>query len=596
MAMDEQEEFEFRMRMEAEQAAQAAPAAPAPPTQEEIDSFRKPKSGYAGIPEDQMKWWQKADRALALPGHEMFSPGANAARKDLAISTANNIPIIGSYLPQAYGRVKGGALGSPEYLKSRDEMVARLSSIDPGIKATGMALATLPTFGAGPLLKAATVPGRIALATGLGALQFGLTNPGDTPGEYAPAQLLERGKNAVKGGLLGGTLATVANVPQMAKGLKQSANYRAVKAGGGMLKDYRNLDRKDILDRTGDMLMTPQEGPEGKLIQVVTPGATTEEIADRTGQIMKEHGERLKKVYSTLDDNFDKIANSPARDALVTPSKIADSIEQQLIRPMEGVQARKELLAPLRDIVNDFRAMPNQPMRFGEVKRQLSGYDDMINYDKLGGAGKELQKQVRGIINGHMEKAVDAVGQASNFPLYENWKKSKEIFGSMKQMNDIANDKVFRETANRFISPSDHGVGIGMGVASAAAKGAFGPQQALMAAGGAVGNNLMRRFGNNTAALTANNASRLLSTPNMQQFGQFAARQVQPAVTASAQASSPPDPARFRSDVTSKLQGTPYAEQLAGAQSDQDFALRYFALSQGDPNFRAALEGKHRTQ
>lgn len=602
--MNEQEEFEFRKRMEDEQAAQPAPTAalpppaaniPVPPTQEEINNFRKPKSGYAGIPEDQLAWWQKADRALAMPGHEMLSPGSLSAKREALEHGANTLAF--GYLPQIVGRFKGGAFGTPEYLKARDEMVAKLASADPGTKLTGTALGVLPTLGAGSLLKsAATVPGRIAQAAGVGALQAGLANPGDTPGEFNPTQLGARGQNALKGGALAGTLATVANLPQLTDRIKQGANYRAVKQGGAMLKDFRTLDNKGTLDTTGQMMMTPLDGPEGP-IQVVTPGVTLEQVADRTGKLMEHHGKMIGAVQDALDQNFSKMVLDPQlSQVLPNPHAMAEAIEKQLIAPNEGVVAMKSLMPQLQEYVEQLRAMPNAPMSFGNAKQQLKGFDNVINWDKLGGPGKELQKQVRGIINGQIETAVDAVGQASNFPLYDKWKRAKQIYGNMAQMNSIANDKILRDTANRYISPSDYGVGGAATMAAAAAHGHLGPEQIALGIGAAGANHVMRKYGNSVTALGANNLSSALATPNMQQASQFLSQQVQPATTAAVQSSAPPNPAKFRSDVTSKLANTPYAAQLATAKSDQDFALRYFALSQSDPNFRAALEGKQPSQ
>lgn len=748
--MNEQEEFEFRKRMEDEQAAQPAPTAalpppaaniPVPPTQEEINNFRKPKSGYAGIPEDQLAWWQKADRALAMPGHEMFSPGSLAAKRETAEHGADFF--TAGYLPQIVGRLKGGAFGTPEYIKARDEMVAKLAGADPGTKAAGMALGTMATMGAGSALRGGasllgkavpqlssaaqaiggyipdavkvavgaaptkTAIGQLARAAGTGAAYGFAANPGDTPGEMSPPMIEGRLQNAKRGALLSGALAAPF-------ALKRLAQERLA---------AQPSQSADEIIKTAEKLGIPQE-------QVPTEMLTSDQVVrDKAAALKRDPtfgGEivrrRLQPFQDTLQNTAEGLVSEAApvtESGASVGSRVRSSIPEKieadlapakeaydrLTKPMEKAEPRQhsfkvgttkmmEQVGPA-DSTGELGALIQREKE--HFLNNVNSVADIKQYrTDIGKRMSDAYSKGDSRTGGIYSQLYDILTRERDRSLMRSIVDSKKIGGKAIAANTLADlkgaDRTFRKgvsdafdalgiegrrsqppqaTVNDFLnsksvdqlpdilwSPKDteqaqafqknfpsefeqiRKYQLGK-VSQAASKGPSGQISAST-----LNTQLAKMTPEAQTRILGQNASVLpefrsllkaVPDPNfnpsqtdirrgaltnwhpMNQAHSLAGaaelsmRRPLPYVNNSgpmqsmsnvagqagalySKAKSGTDPAKFRSDVTSKLANTPYAAQLATAKSDQDFALRYFALSQSDPNFRAALEGKQPSQ
>ncbi len=552
------------------------------------------KSSYEGIPDDRLNFLQRLEKktvdiGLTKPGEEMISPGS-LEQKRLALKTALNVPTAG-YLPQIMAALKSGSVSSPEYIAERDAQIADLAQAKGGTKAAGMALGAIPSLATGNFLSPAkSITGKIVKPAAVAGLSGFLSNPGDEAGKLGGLQLGDRAKNAVVPALVGGGLGAVSAAPEIARKLKQSAGMRALKQGGAMLKDYRKLDKQHLLDEAREMLLEPIEMPGGtKKIKVVTPGATVEDVAERAGAIKDAHGDVLKRVYKALDDKFDDMARSPVGDKLLNPSKIADRLEKELVTDNIGT-AMEDAVGPVQKEIERLRALGDRAVPFRDIKKRMDAIQKFVDFTREQTPQKELLKQARGIMNNEIEAAVDAIGEYGGVPLYDAWKRSKQVFHFMDKMEAIAKDKVFRETANRFISPSDYGVGA-MGTVAAAAKEGLTPMSVAKGASLGALNQAMRRYGNAVSANVSNRAGKALGGATTQQMAEYFGRKAAPLGIGAAQASAANRPADQRESVLGRVQGTPYETMLSNGP-EGDFSLRYFSLYQTDPEFRRLLGGK----
>lgn len=570
---NENEEFEFRLRLEQESAPKEGA--------QTVENY-KPKSSYEGIADDDLNFIQKAEKkgvdwGLVKPGHELFSPPA-MEQKRLATKTAANTTTLG-YLPQITAAAKTGSVSSPEYIQERDAQIEDLNKAESGTKAVGMALGTLPTMAAGIPKALVSTPGRAigtAAATGFAA------NPGDTQGELSGPQLEGR----IIGGAISGVLtAGLTAAPHVANWIgdkaRKTAVFRSLKSAGAMLKDLRALDHRGRLEQTGQTLL--DEG-------VVTPLATLEQIQKRSADAMQKHGEIIGKVEEALDGKFDLMAKSSFREKLVQPQRIASQIDELITRYADD-PALADFAKGLQTFRDRFRAMGDGPIKFSKAQEIKRNFDQILNWDKEQTVGKELVKQVRGIVNGEIDGAIEAVGRQTGQPWYDGWKDAKQVYGAMKEVNEMAADRAFRNEANRFISPSDYGMGAtGALITSVATGGAAIPAIATGAATAGV-NKLARTYGSSIAATGANKVANAFQSPGAQQLSNYLSTKALPTGIAAAQAISGKLDSQDPEKMIQRFTGTKYENvlRMAKERGGDSFATTYFLLGQKDPEFQRLM-------
>lgn len=468
---------------------------------------------------------QALERGLVRPGQELFSDQALQEKKK-ALETAANT-VIGGYLPQVYGALKSGpgilqegSEGQKEYLKSRDEMDSELKNTGGGTKAIGTAVGLIPglvTGGAAPELTA-TVPRAATTAGLLGAAQ----NPGDEPGKIDPIQAKERAKSGLVNAAIGGVVAKGAQALEGAsEGLKSTANLRALKQSGAMLRDLRSLDNTGRLERAGQLLL--DEG-------IVTKGATLDSIEQKTHDALNRYGNQILGVENGIDAHVPNMIKNGQGEILPNRMKMADRIERDVIEPLKGSSATEKLIPQVQDYADSLRAKGNTPLTFAEARKEKLGFDKILNWDKTQSPSLELTKQVRGAINKEIEDSVRRLSDSTKDPIYEAWKNAKDKFGTLQKVNDIAQDKQFREMANRYISPSDYGMGLGTLMAAAAGKGHLGPAEVMRAIGAGTANHLIRKHGNAVVSSTANQISKALDNGTGQAVGGLLRQAIIPGV------------------------------------------------------------------
>lgn len=466
----------------------------------------------------------------------------------------------------------------------------------------GAAMAKLPAAGA-----------RIAASAGLGGIEgFGRSESDTASGQLfdtavgaaggATGQAIGEGIGAVvdkfrpranPGDLpaIPGQTASPANPAQgMIDRLDDFAEKRAVKQSGAMLGDFRALDNKGRLNETGRALL--DNG-------VVTPLSSLEDISARAGKLVEEHGKKLVAVEDAIDSRFDQLLTSNLRDSLVSPERVAVRMDA-FLNELRADPFLKDLVPPLESKVQNLMAMGKEPITFQQARRLKGSLDELIDWDKVGTPGKELLKRLRGIFNNEIEQGVNAIAQQSSHPqAFNQWRASKKLFGIMKDVKEIADDKLFREEANRFISPSDYITAVGGGIAGTAASDDPTTGALSAVALGAL-NHAGRKYGSSLAATGANKLARGLETgvpasiTGVNRAVTGVNRSLLPgkAGSAAARGAFGRDPGeQGRDQVLAKVKGTQWEQVLndAAQRGPESFASTYFLLNSSYPSFRAIL-------
>jgi hypothetical protein len=133
-------------------------------------------------------------------------------------------------------------------------------------------------------------------------------------------------------------------------------------------------------------------------------------------------------------------------------------------------------------------------------------------------SNQDATNKIRNIISKEMEDTVETLSKGENgglADLVKNYKLYKSKYGSFKAASDAATDRVQKNLTNRFISPSDYGVGSAAGVAGAMATG-LSPQTALVGIGAAAANKFARERGSALAARSADALQKAFKSDGVQ--------------------------------------------------------------------------------
>lgn len=303
-------------------------------------------------------------------------------------------------------------------------------------------------------------------------------------------------------GALGGALeksaaATVGKLePKITEYLSQKAAERAVKAGTGQsIKDIRRIAKSSTkgaidlpraeanLRSTGEELLRPNDQGE----RVVGWFDRPEEIAPKANARKGEFGQQIGDVGKSIDQT------TPA--GAVSGWSIAKDL-QDYASSIPEVGAGKGLKARLESEIENLKMMGN--LSFEEAQKIKNQFKWEPQAPDALISNKDVTNQINQIISKNME---DAASQAGKLGEYQEAKKG---YGSMLGVEQAASDRAMKNLSNRFISPSDYGVG-GVGAMTAAASG-HGAMAGLSAVAGAAANKIIRERG---SAFVANSLRKL---------------------------------------------------------------------------------------
>lgn len=441
----------------------------------------------------------------------------------------NQIPIVGT-VANAIG--SGGAAlvkkvtGDPRdlgdiYTDERDQFLADVAAYrkdKPGPATAGTIMGSAAIPGAGGSLTR-----QVLVNAGTAAADAGL-----------------KGENMGLAAILGGGITSlfggVGKAISAAPSLRDYAARRAVKASGAMTKEMRSLNDKGLLEETGKALLDNGVVKLGSSLEDIAEAAAKQkEVAGKAiGEAIEKGDEAVSSVRDHLSksDLFKSAPDEVKKKILesVGPTgfesgNVANRIARELIEPNAGNPMLSSEVKKLQSLVEKFREGGSKSLKEGlgikSSQRRLTNFDSdtvpqgfkqdvykIVKEELASGVAnasrtKEVIKNLTpdemadAIIFGQFPKgaAGDVAGEAA-----EQFAAANKKYAIMANTEEMAQKRFGAAQSNREMSPSDYAsAGLGMiqgGPAGAVALGAI--------------NKAVRRYGSSTAAVTANEAAKLL--------------------------------------------------------------------------------------
>lgn len=444
-------------------------------------------------------------------------------------------------------KITGQNVEPDNYIQAKDQNIARLQSEEektPGYFYGGElagAIASAPLYGKAlgliPGLAPAEGAGLIkntAQAAGGGAVMGAIQNPGDTKGELSTLQVPERMTNAYTGAVVGGVTGAVAsgiksasdfifNTPER---LQDWSQLKAAKSAGMMLKDYRQMNAR-----------SPSFDPEQRIKQVgqamidnglVRPGSTFEDVADKSLQLKQQAGKIIGDVYESASNALGALKPgdlTPEKQALIEKTSLnAKDWAKELSEKFGGITDEEGAIVKPGDLTGkaggtsalgavkttlDELAQNGNEVNLAKIQQFKSDLDGLINYNKRFDdtpLKNEYLYKVRDFINQKIQARIDALDQVLGSDKLQTLKEANKDYGIWSEVNRISQDRVNRESANRFASLTDTIAGVG-GAGSGAMVGA------LMGGDENKTGSILKGAALGSLAGVANHAARLYGNP-----------------------------------------------------------------------------------
>ncbi len=438
------------------------------------------------------------------------------------------------------------------------------------------------------IAKGATTAAKLASAARAGALiGAGTSNADVTKGEVG--QLAQdTAVGAGTGAAVEGALGLVSPVAQgVADRFRQIPENRAVKAVTGQNISALRQVAGTTLKSAGDIQQaTNQIRKVGRDILdepgVITPLSKVEDIAPKLADARQKYGQAISDVADQIDtivpksvdaaniaDNIrnyaDKIPQNEAGKTLKSRLyKEAENFDQMGSISFQDAQKLKnqfkykavdaDALVSNQDATNKIRSIIGNEM--DNTVEKLSNPQNLDTLNMIQTGETQLPPGVVDVtaatVRGTKNYVVDP-GQLTTLEgLADKYKLYKSKYGSFKAASDAATDRVQKNLKNRFISPSDYG--IGSTAALLQGIGEQGPSMTTLAigVGAAAANKFARERGSALAAKTADSLIKTYDSEGVQSFVRAAkgiadlAKKGNPAAILTMQALSQKSPEAFQ--------------------------------------------------
>lgn len=429
----------------------------------------------------------------------------------------------------------------PEYIEARDRNIERhdrqfeehpaasIAGQIGGIAATSMVPASLiakSAQGAANVGRIARV-GQVAKGAGVAAAEAALVNPGSTKGEFNPWQISERLDNAKLGAMFGAGGVVGSRMAQKGlKSAKEMSQKIAFKSSGAMLKDFRNASSRGKVGQLGDFLLD-------KILEV---GDTFEDVVDKSKALRARAGQEIGEIYRDVVDRigtpsfWNKL--DPAKKSALSmsgfrPAAQKGEILQNISESIGDSPNRRTALSYIQGYMDDLIEKYGDDLDIVTANKIKGSIDDSINYGRRAQDLPEKQEALfalRNYIRDRVEEHIGVLDDIIDTKQVQKLKDANKLFGNASEIENIAFDRVQRESANRFFSLGDRLVGaagMGGGAASGAIMGGdleSTLKGAAVGSLGAMGSRIARRYGPGVAAKTLSKTSKqtgLAKAPSM---------------------------------------------------------------------------------
>lgn len=495
------------------QDSQQAPIEPEP----------KHSAGYAGL------------EGMADTGTLGYLPQIEAGLLSAALKA-------GDYFNGTHNQelLKSGGLPS-SYVELRDETAKRMAqdrSDHPiaytagqvaGAVGTAKPLSAVLPIG-GPAAK--TLIGRTAQAVGSGGLLGFLQNPGDVEGQIDPIQLDDRIRNGKVGALIGGatqlgaeaTKGLVNKVNDLRNSLKNTAEIKAAKGAGAMLKDFRAMANQSGAEGAEKVNEIGRTILDNGLLKA---GDTFEDVATKSQSLLQKTGQKIGAIYDFVRNKMhdpEFISNLTDEQAAklsqsdINTASFKDEMMGQLKDKFTGKQGGNQVMDRLEKALDDI--MDNgkilDPKKANEV---ISDISDHINFAKRSQdlpAFQQGLKEIRTALRNKVNDQVKVISEIVGGSQAQELKSANKLFSQIADVASMAKDRVARENGNRMFGLTDTIAGVGGAGAGAMAGAVLSEDPKAAIKGGLMGlsagliNKLGRTYGNGLMAQGADVGSGLL--------------------------------------------------------------------------------------
>lgn len=240
--------------------------------------------------------------------------------------------------------------------------------------------------------------------------------------------------------------------------IEDFVNERAFKAvlGG------RNLRRVKLAERRhgGAAKIGRDALDEG----VVTATSTIDDIARAAEQKTEQWGQRVGDLIDQLDNTGARI------DGKAAALKIRDDVLEPLRKQAATKQFADQAEAKLEPLLSKLDDGEISVSEFWAERRAL---DKTINFESLGQSPvRDVIKDARRTMEDVFEESTDKLAQSAGIEGFaDDLATAKRKYSNMIFARDTAREAIERDTANRFFSPSDYGVGSILSAAEAVTGG-----------------------------------------------------------------------------------------------------------------------------
>lgn len=277
--------------------------------------------------------------------------------------------------------------------------------------------------------------------------------------------------------------------------LEDFAGERALKATLGQQKRaFTQLEEKGLKKKAQKYILE-DIGISGK--------DTTESLAEKLVAKRDEIGKRLDDIVSGLDE-----ATAGNLAERVSPAAVAAKIEKEVAEPLKKIAANQ---AEYKAVMREVKAIKNlgkDGISFADARAQRAAIQDKINYDRLNGltAAAGAKNKIARIWNDVIDETAEPVLKRMGEQTNNAYKAARDEFSLVKRLSDYAENRVRGNEANRFISPSDYGVGAAMGLADVASGGGVSVAKGIASAGA---HKIIREHANAAMAAAAYRLSKI---------------------------------------------------------------------------------------
>lgn len=397
--------------------------------------------------------------------------------------------------------------------------VARVAQI--GTKVQGRTLAALGSVGAKNLAARALAKGTAAAAGsavegafyGLGqGIKEEALGDSETNGQALFANVGLGSLYGGAGGLLFGTMqkaapllaqkvtGKIADKADIKKLVDQYAGSFAVRSLGSSKREIKKALRYNDIDEFSKFLF------DNNIIQI---GDTYESIAQKLSAKQVETGTKIGNILSTLDDVALKQAEP--EKFLVNRDEIISKVYDEIIAPMNKSSSKRSAAKVLDTWLEDFKAAnPENLISLSKANQEAADLSNKINfYSQTDKPAQEAFRDTRKLLKNVISEKIESASENLKPELKGQWKPLQKEYSQIKSAESIVSESLDRIQANRLISPTDYGLGIGSAAVGALAGGPLTGLATGLA--GAAINKGLRTYGPAATASTLNAISRGLS-------------------------------------------------------------------------------------